>query len=90
MNASWRRRKKDPYAESLRERHVLGISRAKRWTRRLVFLAALYELYLLGVWWLIPWGEIVNTPRGPVQTPEFSLAEANSLIPNLLLSLLTP
>jgi hypothetical protein len=90
LNTSWRRRKRDPYAESLRERHALGISRAKRWTRRLVLLAALYGLYLLGVWWLMPWGEIVATPRGPIQTPEFSVAEANGLIPGLLLSLIGP
>ncbi|HZC18289.1 MAG TPA: AAA family ATPase, partial [Rubrobacteraceae bacterium] len=85
MSTSWSHRKKDPYAESFRERHTLGISRAKRWTRRLVLLAALYGLYLLGVWWLLPWGEIVSTPQGVVRTPEFSVMAANSLIPDLLI-----
>ncbi len=90
MNTSWRREKRDPYEESFRERHALGISRAKRWTRRLVFIAALYGLYLLVIWWLLPWGEIVTTPRGPVETPEFSVGEANRVLPDLLLSLIGP
>ena len=90
MSTSWRRRKNDPYAESFRERYALGISRTKRWTKRLVFLAALYGLYLLGLWLFLPWGELVTTPRGPIQTPEFSLTEANSLIPSLLFSLIGP
>jgi cell division protease FtsH len=90
MNASrprQPRQKKDPYAESFRERHVLGISRAKRWTRRLIFLVALYGLFLLGAWWLLPWGQIVDTPQGPLLMPEFSLAAANSLLPGLLVQL---
>ena len=82
LRGRWR---KDPYAESFRERHVLGIGRAKRWTRRLLILAALYGLYLLGVWWFFPWGQIVETPQGLAIVPEFSVAAANSLLPELLL-----
>ncbi|MDQ3841313.1 MAG: AAA family ATPase [Actinomycetota bacterium] len=88
MSTSWRRQKTDPYAESFRERHTLGISRAKRWTRRLVLLAALYGLYLLGVWLLLPWGETVSTPQGLVRTPEFSIEAANSFLPTLLMEFL--
>lgn len=83
MNTS-HRQKKDPYAESFRERHILGISRTKRWTKRLLLLAALYGLYLLGVWLLFPWGQLVDTSRGPALMPEFSAAEANSFIPDIL------
>ena len=82
------RQTSDPYAESFRERHALGINQAKRWTRRILFVAAIYGLYLLVVWWFFPWGEIVATSQGPVRFPEFSLAEANSLIPGLLVELL--
>lgn len=86
MSTSWRRRKRDPYAESFRERHVLGLGRIRRWTKRIVFIAALYGLYLFGVWLIVPWGEVVNAPGGlPQQVPEFSLAAANSLLPGLLL-----
>jgi cell division protease FtsH len=85
-----RRRTRDPYAESFRERHALGINQAKRWTRRLILFAALYGLYVLVVWLFFPWGELVATPQGPAQFPEFSLAEANSLIPGLLMMLIGP
>ncbi|HZC19730.1 MAG TPA: AAA family ATPase, partial [Rubrobacteraceae bacterium] len=88
MSISRPRQKKDPYAESFRERHVLAIGRVKRWTRRLLLLAALYGLYLLGVWWFFPWGEVVNTSQGPALLPEFSIAAANRFIPDLLVSLL--
>ena len=83
-----RRQTSDPYAESFRERHALGINQAKRWTRRILFVAAIYGLYVLVVWWFFPWGEIVATAQGPVRFPEFSLTEANSLIPGLLIELL--
>ena len=62
MNTFGRRRNRDPYAESFRELHALGIGRVKRWTMRLLFLAALYGLYLLAVWLIFPWGEVTNTP----------------------------
>ena len=63
MSTTWRR-KGDPYAESFRERHVLGISRIKRWTKRLVVLAVVYGLYLFGAWLILPWGEVVASPQG--------------------------
>ncbi|MDX6381285.1 MAG: hypothetical protein QOI57_2309, partial [Rubrobacteraceae bacterium] len=87
MNTSRYHRNKDPYAESFRERHALGIGRIKRWTRRLLVLAALYGLYLLGVWWLVPWGQLINTAQGPVMLPEFSVTQANNLLPGLLVQL---
>jgi cell division protease FtsH len=87
LNTSRYHRNKDPYAESFRERHALGIGRIKRWTRRLLVLAALYGLYLLGVWWLVPWGQLINTAQGPVMLPEFSVTQANNLLPGLLVQL---
>ena len=88
MSISRRRRSKDPYAESFRERHALGIGRLKRWSKRLAFLAAIYGLYLLGIWWFFPWGEVIGTgPTGPVRAPEFSLTEANRFLPGLLVQL---
>jgi len=85
-----RRRNRDPYAESFRERHAVGINAVKRWTKRILFVAALYGLYLLAVWLIFPWGETTNTPMGPARTPEFSIAAANAFIPSLLLSLVGP
>ena len=84
------RRNRDPYAESFRERHAVGINAVKRWTKRILFVAALYGLYLLAVWMIFPWGETTNTPMGPAQAPEFSIAAANAFIPSLLLSLVGP
>jgi cell division protease FtsH len=85
-----RRRNRDPYAESFRERHAVGINAVKRWTKRILFVAALYGIYLLAIWLIFPWGETTNTPMGPAQTPEFSIAAANAFIPSLLLSLVGP
>jgi hypothetical protein len=85
-----RRRNRDPYAESFRERHALGINAVKRWAKRIFFVAALYGLYLLAIWLIFPWGEVTSTPTGPAEAPEFSIAAANAFIPNLLLSLIGP
>jgi cell division protease FtsH len=85
-----RRRNRDPYAESFRERHAVGISAIKRWTKRIIFVAALYGLYLLVIWLIFPWGETTPTAAGPEQAPEFSIAAANRFIPQLLLSLIGP
>ena len=90
MNTFRRRRNRDPYAESFRELHALGIGRVKRWTMRLLFLAALYGLYLLTVWLIFPWGEVTNTPQGPAQAPPFSIGAANSFLPSLLVALIGP
>jgi cell division protease FtsH len=90
LNRRRRRRNRDPYAESFRERHAVGINAIKRWTKRILFVAALYGLYLLAVWMIFPWGETTNTPMGPARAPEFSIAAANAFIPNLLLSLVGP
>ena len=87
MRTSRHRRSKDPYAESFRERHALGIGRTRRWIRRLLFLAAIYGLYLLGIWLFFPWGQIVNTAQGPTQVPPFSISAANSFLPGLLVQL---
>lgn len=87
MSTSRQRRSKDPYAESFRERHALGIGSARRWIRRLFFLLAIYGLYLLGVWLFFPWGQIVNTAQGPTQVPPFSIEAANSFLPGLLVQL---
>jgi hypothetical protein len=82
-----RRRDRDPYAESFRERHALRINAAKRWAKRILFVVLLYALYLLAIWWFFPWGETVDTPQGPRQAPEFSIAAANSFIPGLKMRL---
>ena len=84
------RRRRDPYAESFRERHVLGINASKRWGKRIFFVAALYGLYLLAIWLIFPWGEVTSTPTGPAEAPEFSVGAANAFIPRLLLSLVGP
>jgi cell division protease FtsH len=84
------RRNRDPYAESFRERHAVGINAIKRWTKRIIFVAALYGLYLLAIWLIFPWGETTNTPTGPAQAPEFSIGAANAFMPRLLLSLVGP
>jgi len=65
----------------------VGIGRTKRWVKRLVLLAAIYGLYLFGIWLFFPWGEVMNTPRGPVQAPEFSISAANSFLPGFLVQL---
>jgi hypothetical protein len=59
-----RRRNGDPYAESFRERHTVGISSVKRWAKRILLVVVLYGLYLLTIWLIFPWGEVVNTPGG--------------------------
>jgi cell division protease FtsH len=82
-----RRREKDPYAESFRERHAVEINALKRWAKRILFVAALYGLYLLAIYLIFPWGQVVQTPAGPQRTPEFSVAAANSFLPGLLLRL---
>jgi cell division protease FtsH len=84
------RRNRDPYAESFRERHALGINAIKRWAKRILVVGALYGLYLLVIWWIFPWGEVTSTPTGPAQAPEFSVGAANAFIPHLLLSLVGP
>ena len=85
-----RRRNRDPYAESFRERHAVGINAIKRWAKRIFLVAALYGLYLLAIWLIFPWGETTTTPAGPAQAPEFSIGAANAFIPRLLLSLVGP
>ncbi len=85
MRIRRRRSKNDPYAESFSERHSVGINSIKRWTKWLVFLGVVYLVYLVGIWLIFPWGEIVNTSQGPAQAPPFSIGAANSLIPTLLL-----
>ena len=87
MRTSRHHPSKDPYAESFRERHALGIGRARRWIRRLLIVAVIYGLYLLGIWLFFPWGQIVNTAQGPVQIPAFSISAANSFLPALLVQL---
>ena len=82
-----RRRNRDPYAESFRERHAVGINAVKRWTKRALFVAVLYGLYLLAIYLMFPWGQVVQTPAGPQQTPEFSVSAANGFLPGLLLRL---
>ncbi len=42
LNLLQRRRNRDPYAESFRERHAVGINAIKRWAKRIIFVAALY------------------------------------------------
>jgi hypothetical protein len=81
------RRKRDPYAESFRERHAVGINSVRRWAKRILFVAVLYGLYLLAIWLLFPWGEVVNTPSGPTRAPEFSIPAANGFLPGLLMRL---
>jgi hypothetical protein len=76
-----RRRDRDPYAESFRERHTVGINAIKRWAKRILFVVLLYGLYLLAVWLVFPWGEVVNTPAGPSRAPEFSISAANGFLP---------
>jgi cell division protease FtsH len=90
LNALLRRRhcrKRDPYAESFRERHAVGINSVRRWAKRILFVAVLYGLYLLAIWLLFPWGEVVNTPSGPTRAPEFSIPAANGFLPGLLMRL---
>ena len=87
MRISQRRPSKDPYAESFRERYAVRINAIKRWTRRILFVALLYALYLLVIYLVFPWGQVVNTPAGPAQAPQFSISAANSFIPNLLMRL---
>jgi cell division protease FtsH len=82
-----RRRNGDPYAESFRERHAVGISSVKRWAKRILLVVVLYGLYLLTIWLIFPWGEVVNTPGGPTRAPEFSISAANGFLPGLLLRL---
>ena len=82
-----RRRNRDPYAESFRERHAVGISSVKRWAKRILLMVVLYGLYLLTIWLIFPWGEVVNTPGGPTRAPEFSISAANGFLPSLLLRL---
>ncbi|HET7480078.1 MAG TPA: AAA family ATPase [Rubrobacteraceae bacterium] len=74
-----RRRDRDPYAESFRERHVVGINSIKRWTRRILLVLLLYALYLLSIWMIFPWGQ--------GGAPPYSVAAANSFIPALLVKL---
>jgi cell division protease FtsH len=81
------RRNRDPYAESFRERHAVGINSVRRWAKRILFVAILYGLYLLAIWLLFPWGEVVNTPSGPTRAPEFSIPAANGFLPGLLMRL---
>ena len=82
-----RLRNRDPYAESFRERHAVGIGRIRRWIKRIMFVVALYALYLLGIYLFFPWGEVVETAQGPTKAPEFSIAAANGFIPGLLVRL---
>jgi cell division protease FtsH len=81
------RRNRDPYAESFRERHAVGINSVRRWAQRILFVAILYGLYLLAIWLLFPWGEVVNSPSGPTRAPEFSIPAANGFLPGLLMRL---
>jgi cell division protease FtsH len=79
VSAPHQRRERDPYAESFRERHAVGLGRIRRWIRRIVFAVMLYVLYLIGMWLLLPWGQ------GGL--PPFSIGAANSFIPTLLVKL---
>jgi cell division protease FtsH len=79
LSAPQQRRGRDPYAESFRERHAVGIGRIRRWIRRIVLAVTLYVLYLVGMWLLLPWGQ-----NG---LPPFSIGAANSFIPSLLFRL---
>jgi ATPase family associated with various cellular activities (AAA) len=81
------RRNRDPYAESFRERHAVAINAVKRWAKRILFVAVLYGLYLLAIYLIFPWGQVVQTPTGPRQTPDFSVSAANGFLPGLLISL---
>jgi cell division protease FtsH len=85
-----RRRDRDPYAESFRERHAVGLNAIKRWAKRIIVVAAVYGVYLLAIWLIFPWGQVTPTPAGPTQAPEFSIGAANAFIPSLLLSLVGP
>src|SRR5215207_8725231 len=87
LNAPRRRRNRDPYAESFRERHAVGINAVKRWAKRVVFVAVLYGMYLLAIYLMFPWGQVVQTPTGPQQTPGFSISAANGFLPGLLIRL---
>ena len=82
-----RRRDRDPYAESFRERHAVGISAIRRWAKRILFVVGLYGLYLFTIWLIFPWGQVVNTPTGTTKAPEFSIAAANGFLPGILLRL---
>jgi cell division protease FtsH len=79
LSAPQQRRGKDPYAESFRERHAVGIGRIRRWIRRIVLVVVIYVLYLVGIWLLLPWGQ------GGL--PPYSIGAANSFIPTLLVRL---
>ena len=79
MSAPHQRRGRDPYAESFRERHAVGIGRIRRWIRRILLFVTLYVLYLVGMWLLLPWGQ------GGL--PTYSIGAANSFIPTLLVRL---
>ncbi len=79
LSAPQQRRGRDPYAESFRERHAVGIGRIRRWIRRIVLAVTLYVLYLVGIWLLLPWGQ-----NG---LPPFSIGAANTFIPGLLFRL---
>jgi len=79
LSALRQRRGRDPYAESFRERHAVGIGRIRRWIRRIVLAVTLYVLYLVGIWLLLPWGQ-----NG---LPPFSIGAANTFIPGLLFRL---
>ena len=39
------------------------------------------------IYLIFPWGQVVQTPTGPQQTPDFSVSAANGFLPGLLLSL---
>src|SRR5215218_5436030 len=79
VSAPHQRRGRDPYAESFRERHAVGIGRIRRWIRRILLVVTLYVLYLVGMWLLLPWGQ------GGL--PPYSIGAANSFIPALLVRL---
>ena len=79
MSAPQQRRGRDPYAESFRERHAVGIGRIRRWIRRIVLVITLYVLYLVGIWLLLPWGQ------GGL--PPYSVGAASAFIPGLLFRL---
>jgi hypothetical protein len=87
LNVPRRRRNRDPYAESFRERHAVGINAVKRWAKRALFVAVLYGLYLLAIYLMFPCGQVVRTPTGPQQTPGFSVSAANGFLPGLLMRL---